>query len=478
MIVFFYAILPRELAPLEDRGRFNISITGAEGSSYEYTKNATDQILDIIEKNVPEKDALISVVPGNGNGNNTANIRTLLIPSNDRKRSQMEIATSLTRALSRNTNVRAVVSQEPTVGDRRSGLPVQLVVSAPTVDVLKKNIPQLLGETAKSSVFSSTDIDMKFSKPQMSISIDREKARDLGLSVLDIAQSLQLALSGSRYGYYVQNGKQYSIIGQLNQLDRNKPLDLTSFSVRNKDGAFIPLDNVITLSEDGNPPQLFHYNRFVSATVSAGLAPGKTISEGITEIEKIAHKILPENCVTYLSGPARDFKESTSNMLLTFLFALVLVYLVLAAQFESFRHPFIIMFTVPLALAGALFSLWYFNQSLNIFSQIGIIMLIGLVTKNGILIVEFANQRRAKGLNLRDALVEASVSRFRPIVMTSLTVVLGTLPIALSLGASTQSRVSLGIVVIGGLLFSLVLSLFVVPIIYTYLSEKTAKKID
>jgi multidrug efflux pump subunit AcrB len=294
---------------------------------------------------------------------------------------------------------------------------------------------------------------------------------------MDIAQSLQLSMSGSRYGYYIYGTKQYSIIGQLFRQDRNKPLDLTSFLIRNKEGTFIPLENAVTTTESGSPPQLYHYNRSISATVSAGLAPGKTIGDGVKAIQGIASKVLPEGFGTSLAGPSRDFAESSSNLVFAFLFALVLVYLVLSAQFESFRHPFIVMLTVPMALAGALFSLWYFNQSLNIFSQIGLIMLVGLVTKNGILIVEFTNQRRYQGLELREALVEAAVSRFRPIVMTTLTVVLGSLPIALSLGASSQSRVSLGISIIGGLLFSLVLSLFVVPVMYTFMAGKLKSKV-
>ncbi len=476
MIAIFYSMLPRELAPMEDRSRFNINVTGPEGASFEYTKNVTNTVVDILDKTVPEKNADITVVPGYGGAVNTGNIRVMLVNPDERKRSQTEIANSLTRAMNSNSDARVTISQEQTIGDRRAGLPVQFVITAPTVNDLKKTIPQFLQETAGNPVFSISDVNMKFSKPQMQVSIDREKARDLGLSTIDIIQSLQLALSESRYGYYIEGGKQYSIIGQLNSSNRNKPLDLTSFTVKNKDGNFIPLDNVITLSENGNPPQIYHYNRSVSATVSAGLAPGKTIKDGIDEMQRIAKKVLPQNFGTALSGPARDFSESSSNLMVTFLFALVLVYLVLSAQFESFRHPFIIMFTIPLALCGALFSLWYCNQSLNIFSQIGIIMLIGLVTKNGILIVEFANQRRAQGLPLKEALIEASVSRFRPIVMTSMTVILGSLPIALSLGASTQSRVSLGIVVIGGLLFALVLSLFVIPIIYTFLAGKAVKK--
>jgi multidrug efflux pump len=475
LITLFYLILPRELAPMEDRSRMNVSITGPEGASFEYTLDAVDKISSIIDKDVVEKDAVMTMA-GGWSSTNQANFRLMLVPPDKRERSQNEIAAALSRSLSRVTSVRSRVMEEQTIGSRRGGLPVQFVVTAPTVDDLKNTIPDFLQETLSSDILSNSDVNLKFTKPQIDIAIDREKARDLSLSVYDIAQTLQLSLSGSRYGYYVDDGKQYSIIGQLQRQDRNKPLDLKSFSIRNKDGRFVSLDNVITLTENSSPPQIYHHNKAVSATISAGLVPGKTIDEGIREMERIAKKVLPENFQTDLSGPSRDFKESSSNVLITFLFALLLVYLVLAAQFESYRHPLIIMFTVPLALAGAFFSLWYFQQSLNIFSQIGIIMLVGLVTKNGILIVEFANQRRAAGQEMREALIGAAVSRLRPILMTSLTVVLGSLPIALSLGASAQSRVSLGMVVIGGVLFSLVLSLFIIPIIYLTLAGKTVKK--
>lgn len=475
MITFFYMILPREIAPMEDRSRLNVRITGPEGASYEYTLDAIDKVTSVIDKNVVEKDAVMTMA-GGWSSTNQANFQIMLVPPGERGRTQDEIASTLTRSLGRVTSVRSQVIQEQTIGNRRGGLPVQFVVTAPTVEHLKNTIPAFLLETQTSNVLSISDVNLKFTKPQIDIAIDREKTRNLGLSVYDIAQTLQLSLSGNRYGYYVDDGKQYSIIGQLQRQDRNKPLDLQSFSIRNKDGRFVSLGNVITLTESSSPPQIFHHNKSVSATISAGLLPGKTIDDGIREMERIAKKVLPEDFQTDLSGPSRDFKESSSSIVVTFLFALVLVFLVLAAQFESYRHPFIIMFTVPLALAGALFSLWYFKQSLNIFSQIGIIMLVGLVTKNGILIVEFANQRRAAGQEMLEALIGAAISRLRPILMTSLTVVLGSLPIALSLGASAQSRVSLGIVVIGGVLFSLVLSLFIIPIIYTILAGKTVRK--
>jgi len=251
-------------------------------------------------------------------------------------------------------------------------------------------------------------------------------------------------------------------------------MDLKSTYVKNSKGELIQLDNVVYTEEQSAPPQLYRFNRYVSATVSAGLAPGKTLGEGIDAMYEIADKVLDESFATALDGPSKDFKESSSSLLFAFILALGLIYLVLAAQFESFRDPFIILFTVPLALAGALVSIWYFNQTLNIFSEIGIIMLIGLVTKNGILIVEFANQRKAAGLNKTEAVISAAISRLRPILMTSLSTVLGILPIALALGAGSESRVSMGIAVIGGLIFSTFLTLFVVPAMYSYLSRKTA----
>jgi multidrug efflux pump len=295
---------------------------------------------------------------------------------------------------------------------------------------------------------------------------------------MDIAQTLQLALSGQRFNYFTMNGKQYQVMGQFTRENRNDPLDLKSIYVRNSKGVLIQLDNVVKFDEQSNPPQLFHYNRYESATVSADLAQGKTIGEGIAEMKKIADKVLDDSFTTALTGSSRDFAESSSNTLFAFGLALLLIYLILSAQFESFVDPLIIMLTVPLALAGALLSLWYFNQTLNIFSQIGIIMLIGLVTKNGILIVEFANQLKEKGKTVREAIQEASKARLRPILMTSLATALGALPIALALGAGAKSRMGMGIVIIGGLLFSLILTLYVIPAIYTYLSREHKPKED
>jgi HAE1 family hydrophobic/amphiphilic exporter-1/multidrug efflux pump len=272
----------------------------------------------------------------------------------------------------------------------------------------------------------------------------------------------------------MQNGKQYQVIGQFEKKDRDEPLDLTSMFVKNKNGELVQLDNVVSVEEQSNPPQLFHNNRYMSATVSAGLAPGKSISDGIEAMDEIKAKVLDDTFTTDLGGESRDFKESSSNILFAFALALLLIYLILAAQFESFIDPFIIILTVPMAVAGALFSLWLFGQSWNIFSQIGTVMLIGLVTKNGILIVEFANQLREQGKPKLEAILEASEARLRPILMTSLAIALGALPIALSLGAASTSRIGMGVVIVGGTIFSLILTLFVIPAIYLMWSK--AKK--
>ena len=327
-------------------------------------------------------------------------------------------------------------------------------------------------EAEKDPTFSYTDVDLKFDKPEIYVTIDREKAESLGVSVRDVAQTLQLSLSGQRFGYFLMNGKQYQVMGQFDKEDRNAPVDLTSIFVRNKDGLLIQLDNLVSTSEHSSPPQLFHNNRYMSATVSANLAPGKSIGDGIDAMERIKEKVLDESFTTDLGGESRDFVESSSNTIFAFGLALLLIYLILAAQFESFIDPFIIILTVPMAVAGAVFSLWLFGQTWNIFSQIGTIMLIGLVTKNGILIVEFANQLREDGMSKREAILKASESRLRPILMTSLTIALGALPIAVSLGAASQSRIGMGVVIIGGTIFSLILTLFIIPSIYVLWSRE------
>lgn len=408
-------------------------------------------------------------------GDHGGSLRVTLLKPNKRERSQQEIADDLSALLRKKTKARAFVMQQSTFGGRRAGMPVQYVLQATSIDKLKKILPEFMKRVNESEVLQMADVNLKFTKPELRIHINREKATSLGVSTQNIGQTLQLALSGQRFGYFFMNGKQYQILGELARSDRNKPLDLKSLYVRNNSGDMIQLDNLVTLSEETAPPQLFRYNRFVAATVSAGLAKGKTISEGLAEMDKIAKDVLDETFRTALAGDSKDFRESSSSLMFAFMLALILIYLVLSAQFESFKDPLIVMMTVPLALTGALLFMWYFNITMNIFSQIGLIMLIGLVSKNGILIVEFANQRKQSGLSKIEAIKYAAASRFRPILMTSMATILGISPLALGLGEGARSRIAMGTAVIGGLFLSTFLTLYVVPAIYTYISSETKK---
>lgn len=473
-IVIFGLNLPSELAPLEDRGMLTVNATAPEGISYYQMSKYMDEILNLVETNVPEAEAIFAITSPafRGTGSNTGFIRIRLSERDKRKRSQQQIADELTAKLRQLTGVRAYVSQDQSIGIARGGLPVQFVIQAPNFEKLKQVLPKFIDEASKRPEFTVVDVDLKFNKPELKVKVNRERAKALGVSVADVAQTLQLAYSEQRLGFFTIGSKQYQVIGSIIRESAEKPADLKSIYVRNNKGELIQLDNLIILEEDVNPPQLYRFNRYISATVSAGLAPGKTIGDGIKAMNEIAEKILDETFSTDLSGPSRDYAESSSSLAFVMLLALILTYLVLSAQFESFLDPFIIMFTVPLALAGALFSLWYFNQTLNIFSQIGQIMLVGLVTKNGILIVEFANQRKAMGLSKIEAVKDAAVQRFRPILMTSLTTILAFVPVALALGAGAESRKSMGIAVIGGMLFSTILTLYVIPAIYSYLSSE------
>ncbi|HRW98704.1 MAG TPA: efflux RND transporter permease subunit, partial [Cyclobacteriaceae bacterium] len=471
--------LPSELAPMEDRSEFRFQAQAPEGATFEYMDEYVIQMNEFIDEEVPEIEGVLSITSpsfgGSGGAANNGFLKVMLKDPSERSRSQQQIVDDITPKAKKFTGVRTFVSQNPTIGDRRGGFPVQIVVQAADIDKLKAVLPDFVEKANASPKFTFVDLDLKFNKPEINIIINRDKARNLGVNVIDISQTLQLGLSGSRFGNFIMDGKQYQIIGQVERKNRNEPLDLKTLYVRNKRGEIIQLDNLVTVEEQSSPPQLYRFNRYSSAKISAQPAPGVALAEGIEEMEKIASEVLDDSYSTELSGASREFAESSSSIYIAFLLALAIIYLVLAGQFESFKDPFIIMFTVPLALAGALISLWYFNQTMNIFSQIGIIMLIGLVTKNGILIVEFANQRKSQGLKLMDAVVGAAESRFRPIIMTSLSTILGILPIALALGAGSESRVSMGIAVIGGMLFATVLTLFVIPAIYTYFSGKEAR---
>lgn len=476
VIWLLWMATPSEMAPLEDRSNIRITSTAPEGATFEYMDRYADQLSQYVEKEVPEQEKIIQMI-GGGN-TNRSNLNLWLVDPEKRERTQQEIADGLGVQVRNFTGARTMVSQQQTFGGRRGGLPVEYVIQAKNLDDLKRVLPRFMDEVNKSPVFSVADVNLKFTKPELTINIDRDKAAVLGVSMQNIAQTLQLTMSEQRVGYFILNGKQYQILSQIDRENRSKPSDLQTVYVRNDDGELISLDNLVTTSESSMPPQLYRYDRFVAATVSAGLAKRKTISQGLEEMDRIAEEVLDDNFKTTLSGSSKDFVESSSSLMFAFVLALIFIYLVLSAQFESFRDPLIIMFTVPLALIGAMVSLWYFDQTMNIFSQIGIIMLIGLVSKNGILIVEFANQRKSTGEPMLEAVKNAAVARFRPILMTSLSTVLGILPMALATGAGAESRVAMGIAVVGGMVCATFLSLFVIPAIYSYLSTETVKKID
>lgn len=475
LIYFFFQLLPKETAPYDDRSYVSLRVTAPEGVSYDYMDRFMTDLTLLINDSVPErKVSLVITSPGFGSASlNSGVVRLGLVQPNERERSQGEIADDLSRITQPYSEARVSVSQQPTISvNRRGGLPIQYIIQAPNFNKLEEKIPEFMEELSKDRTFSIVDVNLKFNKPEVYVTIDRDKAQSLGVSVLDVAQTLQLSLSGQRFGYFMMNGKQYQVMGQFDKQDRSTPMDLASIFVKNRNGQLIQLDNIVEIEEKSSPPQLYHNNRYMSATVSAGLAPGRSMGEGVKAMDAVKEKVLDASFTTDLGGESRDFVESGSNTTFAFGLAVLLIFLILAAQFESFVDPIIILLTVPMAVAGALFSLWLFGQSWNIFSQIGTIMLIGLVTKNGILIVEFANQLREEGLDKYNAVVQASESRLRPILMTSLAIALGALPIALSLGAASTSRIGMGVVIVGGTLFALVLTLFVIPAFYLLMSRK------
>ena len=465
IIGYLWISIPSEMAPLEDRSRITINTRGPEGVTYEFMRDYTEEINLLADSIVPDATAITARV-SSGSGN----VEIMLKDIKDRDYTQMQVAEKLSKAVQTKTKARAFVQQQSTFGGRRGSMPVQYVIQAANLEKLQEVLPVFMTKVYENPVFQMADVDLKFSKPEARIEIDREKANVLGVTTRDIAQTLQYGLSGQRMGYFYMNGKQYEILGEINRQQRNKPVDLKSLYIRNSNGDMIQLDNLITLVEGTAPPQLYRYNRFVSATVSAGLAEGKTIGQGLDEMDKIAAETLDDTFRTALTGDSKEYRESSSSLMFAFILALVLIYLILAAQFESFKDPFIIMLTVPLAICGALVFMFFSDQTMNIFSQIGIIMLIGLVAKNGILIVEFANQRQESGIDKHLAIREASIQRLRPILMTSAATILGLLPLAYASGEGANGRVAMGIAVVGGMLISTFMTMYIVPAIYTYIS--------
>jgi multidrug efflux pump len=475
-VYFISKNIQSELAPMEDRSQFRLQMTAAEGTAYEYMDQYVQRMTDFVMDSVPEAKIVMSFTSPGFGGAGSANsgfVRVLLNDPKERNRSQQQIVDMVSRNLGRFPEGRSFPIQEQTISvNRRGGLPVQFVIQNNDFEKLQKMLPKFLEAANNNPVLQGVDADMKFNKPELKVEINRLKAAQLGISVQAIAQTLQVAYSNLRFGYFTKEGKQYQVMGQVSRINRDDPDDLKNLFVRTNSGQLISLDNVVTTQESTTPPSLYHFNRYKSATISAGLAPGKTIGDGVKAMREISDSLLDDTFTTSLSGTSRDYQESSSNTTFAFILALGLIYLVLAAQFESFIDPLTIMFTVPLAICGAYISLYLFGQTINIFSQIGMIMLIGLVTKNGILIVEFANKKREEGLQRIEAVMEASRLRLRPILMTSLAMALGSLPLALSLGDAATSRQPLGIVIVGGIMFSLILTLFVIPAMYSYLSRQ------
>lgn len=472
IIYLLWNQIPSEMAPLEDRSSISINTRAAEGATYEYIRDYTEDINQLVDSLVPESRATTARV-SSGSGN----VRISLIDIMERHRSQMDIAEQLSRAVKTKTMARAFVQQQSTFGGRRSGMPIQYVLQATNIEKLEEVLPDFMAKVNANPIFQMADVDLKFSSPEARLNINRDKASSLGISTRDIAQTLQYGLSGQRMGYFYMNGKQYQILGEINRQQRNTPTDVKSIYVRSDKGEMIQLDNLIELEESTAPPKLYRYNRFVSATISAGLAEGKTIGQGLDEMDKIAKETLDETFRTALSGDSKEFRESSSSLLFAFGLAIFLIYLILAAQFESFKDPLVVMLTVPLAVAGALVFMYFSGQTMNIFSQIGIIMLIGLVAKNGILIVEFANQKQEAGESKKNSIIEASLQRLRPILMTSASTVLGLLPLALATGEGSNGRVAMGVAVVGGMLVSTFLTLFIVPAMYSYISTNRKKEL-
>lgn len=471
VIAWLWGRIPSELSPMEDRSQIVVSLRSPEGTTFEFMRDYSEDIINLTDSVITENKIMVSrSMSGRG---------FTFITLDDiakRERSQMEIAEELSKAVRTKTEGRSFVRQTSTFGGGRGGMPVQYVLQANSLEKLQEFVPKFMQKVNESPVFQMADVDLKFTKPETRITINRDKANQLGVNTINIAQTLQYALSGQRMGYFYMNGKQYQILGEINRQQRNTPLDLKSIFVRSQGAEMIQLDNLISLHEDVAPPQLYRYNRFVSATVSTGLAKGKTIGDGLDEMDRIAKEVLDDTFRTALTGESKEFRESSSSLLFAFVLALMLIYLVLAAQFESFKDPMVIMVTVPLAIAGALIFMSYSQTTMNIFSQIGIIMLIGLVAKNGILIVEFANQRQEEGLNKAEAIHTAAIQRLRPILMTSASTLLGLLPLVYASGEGANGRISMGVAVVGGMLVSTFLTLYIVPAIYSYVSTNRHSK--
>ena len=467
-----FAALKSELSPLEDRGVMRVRGSGPEGATVGYTKRYADQVDAILAK-VPEVRARLTIA-----GTPEVSQALVVAPLKDwseRTRTQQEITREVNPQLRRVPGILAVTQAPGAFGQRGAGRPVEFVIqSSGTYADLQIFIDKLMERARQNPGLDSLDSDLKLNSPEFRIEIDRAKVADLGLEVALVGRTLETLLGGRQVTRFEQNGEQYDVVIQLSAVDRATPAALSTIFLRNPKGEMIQLSNVASVTEAVAPKELKRFNQLRAVTLQANLAPGYTVGEALAFLEQAAREVLPATVQTDVAGESRDYRASAGSLALVFVLALLFIYLVLAAQFESFRDPLIIMLSVPLSMAGALAALWLTGGTLNVYSQIGLVTLIGLITKHGILIVEFANQRQHEGVERSAAVIEAAALRLRPILMTTGAMVLGALPLALATGAGAESRQQIGWVIVGGMSVGTLLTLFVVPAIYSYIGQRLA----
>jgi multidrug efflux pump len=473
---FLFTTLKSELAPIEDQGTIMTSFRGPEGATIEYT-DAYAKELEKIALSVPEADRVFVVA-----GSPTVSQGRVILrvkPWSERERLQQDISRSIAPDMVKVTGVTAFPSNPPSLGQSVRSKPINFVVqTSRPYDELNQMVNSLLDKARDYPGLVDVDSDLRMNSPQLDIQVDREKAAALGVEIDTLGRTLETLLGGRQVTRFKKEGEQYDVIVKIADIDRQNPDDMRRIYVRGRDNEVIPLSNLITINETVAPKELNHFNQLRAATITAQLAPGYSLSDGLAFLQQAADEVLPGTAQIEYAGESREFRQASASLYLTFLLALAFIYLVLAAQFESFTDPFIIMLTVPLSVTGALLALWLSGGTLNIYSQVGLVTLIGLITKHGILIVEFANQLRAQGRSVRDAVIESSAMRLRPILMTTGAMVLGAVPLAIATGAGAESRQDIGWVIVGGLLVGTLFTLFVIPVVYTYVSRRVFIEAD
>jgi multidrug efflux pump len=474
-----FTILPREYAPVEDIGIFNVSLKAPEGASLEYTDRHARQMEAIVMEEIPSGDVIRTLLRlpasfGSTGDVNTARAVVLLEDWDKRERGVREIAAGVGAKLRELPGVTANVILPQGLGVRGDNRPVQFVLGGNTYEELQGWRDEFMRRAAENERLLDLDSNYEERKPQLRVQIDRNRAADLGISLQEVGRTLETMLGSRNVTTFIDRGREYNVVLQGRAEDRASPRDLTDLYVRaNRTGALVPLSNLVTLRDLAGPQQLNRFDRMRSITISAGLAPGYTLGAALDYMEGLAAEVLPVYARIDYDGESREFKRAGKSLYVTFLLALIVVFLVLAAQFESFRHPLIIMMTVPLAVTGAFAGMWLMGSSLNVYSQIGVILLIGLAAKNGVLIVEFANQLRDRGVEFHEAIVRASGIRLRPVLMTSACTVFGAVPLLFATGAGAEARQPIGAVVVCGVVFCTLLTLLVVPAFYSLLAKNT-----